>query len=142
MIRVQQQHAKGCGPAALAMVTGIPYPEVCAWFKGIDFNKDGIHPYGIDAFLVEHGYATARKGMYYAYIGSPRREPWPPVPFADVHICEVRVYENAPINHFVVLLRDGTVLDPLGDERRSLADFFCVHNMVGVYSVVDDAAKP
>ena len=130
-----QEHAKGCGPAALAMVTGHKYADVCAWFKGIDFSKDGIHPYGIDAYLVEHGYATARKGEYFSYIGSPKREPWPPAPFAESHVCNVRVHESCRINHFVVMLEEGTVLDPLTTDVRRLADYHEVHNVVGVYRV-------
>lgn len=140
MKHVPQQHARGCGPACLAMVTGHDYADVCAWFKGIDFAKDGVHPYGIDAYLVEHGYATARKGLYFAYIGSPKREPWPPGPFAEAHICEVRVYESAPINHFVVMLSDGTILDPLTSEDRSLSDYHEVHHVLGVYRVANTAA--
>lgn len=51
--------------------------------------------------------------------------------------CEVRVGESAPINHFVVMLGDGTVLDPLAIGLHSLGEYHEVHNVVGVYSLAD-----
>lgn len=72
-----------------------------------------------DAYLLKHGYAW-QLAYRCGPPGNTFREVWPPAPWADVHICEVRV---AAGYHSVVLLRDGTVLDPACDAPRRLANY-------------------
>jgi DNA primase large subunit len=133
---VHQKHSMGCGLAALAMITGSNYDEIIKFFSPpIDFNKDGISFRAIDAYLVDHGYAIARKFQHYGFFNCPKREIWPPQPFAPIHLCEVRVYENAPCTHFVIMLSNGRILDPINDEHKNLNFYFKVISVAGIYKV-------
>jgi len=136
---VGQKHARGCGVAVLSMLTGRDYDLVAAtWCPHLDLEKQGLYLRGLDDYLTDHGYAVARKSRFYGMFsegGAILREPWPPNPFADVHVCEVEVYECAPTFHFVVMLRAGVCLDPLTPTPRRLGDYYRVNSVTGVYRV-------
>jgi hypothetical protein len=128
--RVQQEHAKGCALACLAMVSGIPYQAVVADFEG-DRNAEGVSHHSADAWLAERGYAVQRRYRYYAPLHSVF-ETWPCPPFAPVHIVEVE-YTNG--GHSVVMLAGGTVLDPNVEGARKLADYDRVTIITGIHRV-------
>lgn len=140
---VPQEDANGCGPACLAMVTGVTYREARDWFRcrawqnaqkdgrvlndaekeavePHDFARLGITHFGIEHYLSEHGFAYAR--MFTTRRPDEPREPWPPAPIAAAHIC---AFQMTTGTHYVVWLRDGRVLDPavgettMGDPRFS-----------------------
>lgn len=140
---VGQKHTKGCGIACLAMLTGHDYDAVASYYP-VDLNVTGLYMAGVDDYLVDHGFAVARKLQFMSYFtgehGRREREPWPPEPFAEQHLVQVRVYEKAPIDHFVVLLADGTVLDPLTPEPRRLSDYFRIYSVAAV--VACPGARP
>lgn len=109
-----QEHPMECGIACMAMVMGVSlddsraafdrvYPGARAKGRGV---TEGITNTEIDIVLAECGYAVSR---LYCGTKDNRRDPWPPEPFADLHIAQVAMSNGG---HFVVLLRDGTVLDP------------------------------
>ena len=134
---VRQEEPFGCAVAALAMVTGKSYAEVRAAFVGHDFSTStsdihtsGISHNSVDAYLSSQGYAVRRECRYDQVLNRPR-EVWPVEPFTDVHICEV----VTSAGHSVVMLRDGTVLDPNRAEPRSLGDYAAVIYIAGVYKV-------
>lgn len=130
---VKQQHARGCGPASIAMVTGHSYADVCNWFIGVNFETNGCYIHGLYEYLAEHGFAVQVK---HRFLGHLRERPiWPPVPFAEKHIVQVRVSEGSPCEHFVAMRADGKVLDPLCDEPKSLADYHVVNQVAGVWKV-------
>jgi predicted double-glycine peptidase len=132
--RVQQKHSHGCGMAALAMVTGKTYDEVYAWFKNLKYREQGLSYHDVIDYLTEHGYAVNWKWMitHNEETNKPR-EIWPCEPWADMHIVQV---ENTIMYHFVVLLKDGTVLDPLTPEKKTLADYKRVTQMIAVYKIL------
>jgi hypothetical protein len=132
--RVQQKHKKGCGPALLAMVCGQEYDEVVRHY-GIDFEESGLSYYALDAYLVDRGFAIARKFKYYGFANGPERSPWPCEPFADLHLVEAQVYETSKTYHFVAMLRDGTCIDPIFEEPRKLSDYFKILSIAGLYRV-------
>lgn len=112
------------------MVTGRTYDdvlaEVSARFPERDFAEVGLY-YGDEQWLLgEHGYAWRTR---FKNSGGP----WPPEPFAPVHI--VQVEQPSGSYHFVVMLADGTVLDPLGDEPTSLDAWPRIVNVLGVWHV-------
>jgi len=120
---VRQRHSHDCGIACMAMVMGCSleaaaaafdrvYPGALARGRGV---SDGITYVEIDAVLAEEGYAIAR--LWRGPKDNRRRAPWPPEPFADAHVATVITGSGG---HFVVLLKDGAVLDPATDERRTL----------------------
>lgn len=123
---IKQEDAHGCGLATLAMLTGKTYGEVKAdflkypkRFESGRFASRGITYLQIEGYLAEHGYAVARKCGWHPI--SVRKRKFPPKPFADVHYCEVEQFSNNW--HFIVWLGDGTILDPLTDEKKTFADY-------------------
>jgi hypothetical protein len=116
------------------MVTGIPYDEVLAGFHG-DRNTEGLGSHQSDVWLEQLGYAVLRRyGRFYSPLHADRTSPWPCEPFADVHICEVPTGSGY---HAIVLMRDGTVLDPNADAPRRLSDYPEVTNIAGIFKVCD-----
>lgn len=132
--RIKQKHARGCSVAALAMITGQSYETVCEHF-GIDFETQGLYLPNLDEYLVEMGYSICRKYFYVGVLTDSlrkHRDVWPVEPFGDVELCEVKVSESAPMMHFVVRLRDGTILDPLIESTRTLSDYHQVLNIAAI----------
>lgn len=129
---VAQEDSRGCTLAALAMVMGRTYAdvkaEILAEHPERDFSERGINYMDGDQLLAHWGYATARLFRYYV---SHHREVWPPAPFAEVHMCEVECSPTSA-GHSVVMLADGTVLDPLTPETRRLTDYHKVNSVAAV----------
>jgi hypothetical protein len=127
---VQQQDAYGCGIAALAMICGHGYDQVKEWFllhgRDIVANKGGTW-WDWDVYLTEHGFAVARK---FPMINNEPRAIWPPEPFGDIHLCEVRPCSSNL--HAVVMLADGRILDPLFPLERSLSRYPCVESVAAI----------
>lgn len=139
---VAQNDTYGCGVAVLAMLFGISYQEAKARFPAYDPAKHGIH---VDDVLVDFGYALATKWntFHWRFFCNSREEPrnpWPPEPFASTHICKVRVTANSPCFHWVVMLADGKVLDPLTPEPKRLTDYDTVVSVSAVVPVGERAA--
>lgn len=129
----KQQHRFGCGPACLAMLTGIPYARIVEDFggdKGFDETTRGITHHDCDGWLAEHGYATSRFWKFRH--GNKPRDPWPMPPWTDTHLVMVEITGGT---HFVVLLKDGTVLDPNQEKSTTLSDptYLSVCQMAGVH---------
>lgn len=138
MKHVQQKHARGCGPAALAMVTGHSYDDVCAWFGQVDFDRTGLYVHAVYEYLAEHGFAVQVKHRYRQFFrsasgGSIERQPWPCVPFADRHVAQVLVSPCAPCDHFIAVESSGLVLDPMDEMPKRLADYHQVNQIAGVW---------
>lgn len=140
---VRQEHTYGCVLAALAMLSGRTYAEVLAEYPWV-VEKEGcdLDTVSFD-FLWRHGFAWQQ-----VYPSRPEinrdpsgpmserrarygRTPWPPQPWAPAHLCQVKT----SMTHAVVLLPDGSVLDPLDPAPRSLLDYEAVHNVRGVWDV-------
>lgn len=130
----------GCVVACLAMVTGQDYEAVARWLDDHNwpFREGGLYAHQEEQFLDEHGYVVRRRAMNHYADGKNNvlRSPWPPAPFADVHLCTVAATEDGP-HHLVVMLRDGAVLDPATTEPRMLASYHKVFNVAAVYRVDD-----
>jgi hypothetical protein len=98
------------------MILGISYSEACAEIeqspaygsRGGDWEGRGTNHLAMDHALQRHGFWRQR--TYRAWSGD---ENWPPTPFAPIHLCQVDMKSGNA--HFVVMLDDGTVLDPLRD---------------------------
>lgn len=127
---VRQEEAFGCAIACCAMVRGVSYAEVRATLgaPGRGFTRDVWHEY-----LARHGFAIQH--LYRIdQLARSEREVWPLAPWADVHLCSVDAGHGMG-SHLVVLLRDGTVLDPATEVARRLADYTDVAYMAAVYAV-------
>jgi hypothetical protein len=131
---VHQEEPYGCGCAAVAMATGMTYAEVRALIPGKDFATGGMCCQDYEQLLACMGYATAKLWKCRQHLGhNYQTEDWPPAPFADVHICEVYVKGGTRGSHMVVMLADGTILDPVSPEPRTYADY---ERIVAVMAVV------
>ncbi len=133
--RVRQEDTNGCGIACLAMITGKTYLEVRD--ELVYYDGSGLANHIIDEYLADHGYAVARKfeasHWQQKKYGRTTREQWPVEPFADVHLCQVETWSDT--NHFVVMLRDGTILDPYNEHIHSLDAYKDVWNIAGIVKV-------
>lgn len=136
---VRQRYARDCGVAALAMLTGHAYERVVAYFHNPDLDANGLYLRGMDDYLVDAGFAVARKYRYLRFFQehstAPLREPWPPAPFGEKHLCEVQIDEHSRCYHFAVMLADSRVLDPLFEHKATLAAYFSVLNVAAVVPV-------
>lgn len=127
---VAQKHTYGCVVAALAMVLGVTYDAALSLLspdKDPDWNH-GFDFMAFDSVLVDHGYAVARKFRYTR--DNAERQPWPPQPWGELHMALVRCTQNT--SHAVVMLADGTILDPLTPTPRKLSDYVAVDNVAAI----------
>jgi hypothetical protein len=131
---VRQKQAFGCTAAALAMVLGCTYEEAAAKLASdpsiFDTQGNGYHV--MESQLVQHGFAISRKWRVYQP-GNQQRDSWPCEPFAALHWCEVIAGPRGA--HAVIMLGDGTVLDPMSDEPKALADYSEVNFVAAVIPV-------
>lgn len=142
---VKQEDVMGCVPACLAMLTGKTYKEVAnflipklGWWDGAEyrigisnFSEHGVEMIGQGLrFLTDNGYAVQQKNSS-AYANYDQVANWPPAPWAPAHLCMVSTSQS----HAVVMLADGTVLDPLSPEPRRLSDYSAVQVVIGVFRV-------
>jgi hypothetical protein len=123
---VRQEEAHGCGIACIAMLAGWDYWRARAEFVAVYGETrartldggGGITYPEIDAVLAERaGLAVAR---HWQGSRENRRKPWPVPPWAAAHLVQVVLPGGG---HFVVLLRNGTVLDPATEAHRTLASY-------------------
>jgi hypothetical protein len=127
------------------MVTGLDYGEVRDTLteflpreKG--YGDEGIHNGVVEWFLGRLGYAW--RTLYAGHL----HDPWPPEPFAPVHIAQVR--QPSGNTHYVVVTDDGTVLDPLDGEHKTLdlwdvpdGKFSGISNVMGIWRVASLSAR-
>jgi hypothetical protein len=125
---VRQEDAQGCGLAVLAMICGHGYAEVKAtvdgwgWTTNQDWNKEGCTFHTLDRYLAVDGWFLQRR--YDAWDELPKE------PFAPIHYASVE--QPSSRNHFVVVLGNGDVLDPLQEGTFRLAGWANVNQLVGL----------
>jgi hypothetical protein len=122
--RVAQQHKDGCGRAVLAMLTGTTYEAVDQLIPARDGKRD-LELWQQERFLMERG--------WFQRVVLKREEAdgvWPPRPFAPLHMAMVS--SRGGPGHSVVMLSDGTVLDPNNPGGWRLTDWPIVYVVVGL----------
>lgn len=143
---VGQKDHGGCAAATAAMIIGCSYEEAKAQIdaspchdKPIDWNVGTSH-IEVDYVLGEHGWFGHRVYLSWQQqvmvVGDQppywELKPggvWPPEPFAQIHYATVT---HGKFYHFVVMLADGTVLDPMQPGHFSLDDWPTVSNVRGL----------
>lgn len=125
---VPQRSRNDCGIAALAIVSGHTYTQVRSFFPGLTAN----------------GVTIGECAWYLRLFGctvNPTKEPplfhqgtdhWPPAPFAPVHLCRVKFGGRYSAGHWVVMLADGSVLDPSAQLPKQLCNYSFVDSVTGV----------
>lgn len=124
-----------CMIACLAMVMNKQFEVV---FRDMDKhwkhdgNSLGTSYEAWRAYLSAHGYAI----QYIDHEYTPNEQlidPWPIKPFAPVHI--VFVYSSGM--HAVVMLENGTILDPTDIHFKSRHEYHRVYGVAGIWKVRD-----
>lgn len=131
---VRQEDSHGCGVAAVAMLTGLTYAQVLAHMKRErDFSEHGMSTPDVLCLLAELGYATAllHRVRQWPTVNFERPE-WPPSPFGDLHLCQVKVYGGTLGAHFVAMDADGDVLDPVAPASQRLTAYEDVYWVAAV----------
>lgn len=135
--RIQQQDLMGCGIACAAMIRGFSYADTRDLFIRLGGDESrltqraGIDTCQMEELLLICGFALARKYRFNQFTNN-ERDAWPPEPFADLHLCQVRVGNRG---HFVVMLKDGTVLDPAATGQKQLSSYEQVDFVAAVASI-------
>lgn len=115
--------------ATCAMLLGISYDEALALFPVDPDANHGFCDLFLENILVELGYAIGRKYQFNIAVGD-LRDPWPPKPWAAIHWCQVRSDTG---HHAVVMIGDGSVLDPACEFPRRLSDYLEVNFVASVH---------
>lgn len=130
------------------MITGWPYREVQALFPEEVEMREGLSQWEIFQALAWFGYALSIYGIgkyrfwpqvagnlsadsVEAHLAGIVGEGWPACD-TDVQLVSVKAAEGG--QHLVVMLRDGTVLDPLHGESK-LSDYIEVIWTAGVHPI-------
>lgn len=142
IVRVAQEHPYGCQIAVCAMLLGKSYSEAIEHYHFGDpdyYKKGGLSSGFLEFILYDLGFSLRiiRPNRFMQYSDWPkvpnrRHNPWPLAPWTDVTWCEVEVYPESSKLHCIILLRDGSVLDPALQGPRKLSDYHEVHTMIGV----------
>ena len=133
---VAQPNGYGCAIACVAMIAGRTYDEMETWFVDQGLARERMEKGLLDQIWRE---ALDRLGFVYVqryrcdpFVNRCDRPAWPPAPFAPIHVCCALV---AAGSHAIVLLADGSVLDPYDRSRISLThpDYLSFSQIVGVW---------
>jgi hypothetical protein len=118
------------------MVRGVPYADVASTLGEV--GRGFTHDMWME-YLARHGFAVQ---FHYQHdcIARQTRQPWPLAPWADLHICSVDAGQGMG-SHAVVMLADGTVLDPATDTPRRLTDYASVAYMAAIHRVPADRGE-
>lgn len=134
---IAQPNSYGCAIASLAMIAGKTYDQMEQWMLDQGLSRSrmeaGLHEGIWLEALGRLGFVYERRYSGDAFLNGPRTTPWPPAPFAPIHICAAEVPNG--YSHAFVMLGDGTVLDPFKRERTSLAhpDYIKVNQVAGIW---------
>lgn len=133
---VRQEDPYGCGVACIAMLAGLTYAEARQAYSA-QYGEDraaviregrGMVNVEADAVLARLGFAVARR-----HRGVEDASHWPPQPWGSAHLATVLLPTGG---HFVVVLADGSVLDPAADPTpRRWGDFGEVFDIAAVVPV-------
>jgi hypothetical protein len=127
---IPQEDPLGCLAATFAMANGITYAQACEVLGGRPRAKHSYYCDVWDQQMGEHGWAVVRKCKT-LQPGNREREVWPLAPWADLHECEVQT----GMIHSVLMLADGTVIDPLTPEPKKLSDYKAVLSIAALYPI-------
>jgi hypothetical protein len=132
---IAQRTPWDCGICSLAMACGPSYEAVFADLGEAAAKHEGINDDQIDRWLCAHDWAwqTVARNRWTGEKFEPV-SPWPPSPFAPVHICFV---EATIARHYCVMTFEGRVLDPFNPERQTLShpDYKRVGTVRGLYKI-------
>lgn len=137
---VRSKLPNSCVVGCLAMVTGQTFDQTLRgmteyWQESGQF--EGVGDDMFEAYLCQRGYAL--QYIHHEYTPTfTLRTIWPPEPFAPIHVCDV--FDEGM--HAIVMLEDGTIMDPNDRKRRRLADYHRVFSVCGIWKVTHPLVVP
>lgn len=138
---VLQPEPSGCGIAVVATVAGKTYQEVRQYIHlDRDFTQEGMYDSELESLLVQFGFTWQVLTMVNPRL-STRRDPWPPAPWAPLHVAKVTNLRESGL-HYVVVLPDGMVLDPHCGVIQGLHRYPRVHQVYGLWPVSGFVPSP
>lgn len=136
---VWQPEKAGCGVAVLAMVSGKTYLQARQYFTlERDFTEQGMHNGELEGALFTLGFAVQIFTPTHARLGYSKRTEWPMKPVSGLAICQVKNLRDS-VWHYVVVLRDGRVLDPAFGVIQGLHRYPEVCTHIALYHVPEKA---
>lgn len=134
MITWTEQTKGGCGIACIAMITGETYARIMDQYPTFCGNC-GMEDDDLDHFLAELGFSVQRLWPDKAFDGTVRK-PWPPKPWADLHIASVYQTLRDVDGHFVAMDKKGNVYDPADSEytKCRLSRYPIIEWVAGVFA--------
>ena len=127
-----------CVAAGLAMATGYSYEYILeAFFDWMSRSGEKAIPDEIMyEWLATQGFAVQHI-EHDSELTEMLRTPWPPEPWAPLHLCTVQSRDPSHMNHMVVMEADGIVIDSQDDCRveRLLTDYRRVYSVTGVWDL-------
>lgn len=142
---IKQRTPIDCGIASLAMACGIKYEQAaeglvtggagCLTRLCEALGDEGLNDDLVKDWLRIQGWAWQEMTRnVWRPGGFVERHPWPPQPFASVHICFVEASKGW---HYCVLDFDGRIRDPFDEGRTSFANanYKRVSSVLGLYKV-------
>jgi hypothetical protein len=131
---VIQPENSGCAVAAIATVAELPYTTVRALIHlDRDFTVEGTYEREMHELLDRLGFAYQQRYAIEQRLNT-KRSPWPCAPWASSHIAMVRNLADSAW-HYVVMQRDGRVLDPWWGVVHGLHRYPEVSSITGLYRV-------
>lgn len=136
--RVRQEHPDGCVVACYAMLTHQTFAEAMAEFVEARMWREdnrGLSSMWCVQRLTERGWWSQQYYPVHGHFSDEgdrdrfKRAPWPPKPWAPYHLVCVTMPNGF---HSVVMLADGTVLDPFVDGPGRLEDYEKVLEVIGL----------
>ncbi|MGU3476920.1 hypothetical protein [Methylobacterium sp. D48H] len=126
---VRQEDRYGCAIACVAMLLDRTYADMRAAVgePGHGFTHDSL-----GELLIRGGYALQHVFRIDQVTQRPRPV-WPLAPWAPIHVCTVDA--GGPGSHLVVMLADGTIMDPATTTMGRLSDYRAVISMTGLNRV-------
>lgn len=138
---VIQPESHGCGIAAVATVAQKTYKEVRQWIHlDRDFTKEGMYTNEMEELLMVYDFTWQVIWPNATRLGT-KRTPWPPAPWADLHVAQVRNLSDSGW-HFVVIQNDGLVLDPCWGVIQGLHRYPEVNAVYGLYKLPTKEEEP
>ena len=123
----------GCSIACCAMMCECSYQEAKAYFleRNPEAGIKAVAGYDVHQFLIAYGWIYTKYANKYRWNleGSP--DIWPCEPLEAVNLCSVQAGPNPDLGHSVILLQDGSVLDPLHPEIQRLDVYQYVNSISG-----------
>lgn len=126
--RVIQEDNHGCVPACVAMILGWDYARAKALFNN-DFTVDGVELATGCCAVIDQGWIAVEK-IVVTYNQIDDHRDFMLQPFADVHMVSIRHGVDSKTGHAVVMLKDGTILDPSEDPSGKI---YYVRHIIGFW---------